>query len=640
MSTPLSIEQMRISGQLPSPKGVALAIMELARRDDVNLNDIVKVVRNDPSLAGRMLRAANAANQGHRPVVAIPEALHRLGMVAVRQLATNFSLADQDHEGPCQAFDYAAYWSHSLLMAVAMRELGRQTGIVDPEELFACGLLARIGCLAVATLYPEIFADLLRQHDGKTRLTDLERAALNTDHNELTAIILADYGIPASLAAPIAHHENPEDSGFAENSRSDTLCHLFYQARRMADLGIAPQTERHVILTKLMLLAGKSGLDRDNLGEMFDHIVAQWREWAEILQVPASPLPSFAAMAETPPATAEPDDVAQQLRVLLVEDDPSTLLMLETYLADILGHAVHTARDGKEALTRALEVSPQIVVTDWLMPVMDGIEFVRTLRATEWGQTMYVIMLTSVETEDEIVQAFEAGVDDYVTKPVNSRALRARMHAAMHYVTLLDNWGRNRAQLKQFAAELAISNRKLEHYALTDQLTALNNRRAGMNFLAQAWGSASRSGLPLAVMMIDIDHFKDINDSHGHEAGDQVLREIAACIKRSSRKDDFVCRIGGEEFLVICQNAELKSTFQAAERLRHIMRDLEIEVATCRVKITISIGVAVREASLPDEASLIRAADNALYAAKQAGRDRTCLSNGGKLRCTSGHPID
>jgi diguanylate cyclase (GGDEF)-like protein len=294
---------------------------------------------------------------------------------------------------------------------------------------------------------------------------------------------------------------------------------------------------------------------------------------------------------------------------------------------------VYSAANGQEALALALDVMPQIVITDWMMPVMDGLEFCRALRVTDWGQSMYVIMLTGMEADEEIVQAFEAGVDDYVTKPVNIRALRARMRAALHYVQLLQAWERDRAQLKQFAAELAITNRKLEHYALTDLLTELPNRRAGLEHLAQAWSAANRSGQGVAVMMVDIDHFKSVNDAHGHAVGDKVLAEVGRLIRATARKDDMVCRTGGEEFLVICQNTDLKSTLQAAERLRTQVRGASIHTGEVDLRITISIGVACKEAAMPDADSLVNAADRALYAAKNAGRDRTCLNTGGKLRC-------
>jgi diguanylate cyclase (GGDEF)-like protein len=315
---------------------------------------------------------------------------------------------------------------------------------------------------------------------------------------------------------------------------------------------------------------------------------------------------------------------------LLVEDEPTTRIMTEAALRNLLGCTVYTAENGQEALALALEVAPQIVICDWLMPVMDGLAFCRALRATDWGQSMYVIMLTGVETEDKIVEAFEAGVDDYINKPMNIRALNARMRAALHYVKLLEAWEHDRAQLKQFAAELAISNRRLEHAAMTDLLTGLPNRRAGMDALAKAWSAAQRTGQPVSALVIDVDHFKSVNDRHGHAVGDLVLREVAKAIQSAARKHDNVSRMGGEEFLLVCHEADTRTALLAAERLRGVAKGLALSVSGVAIQVTVSIGVASREADMLDADELVRRADKALYAAKNGGRDRVCFFAGGK----------
>lgn len=630
------IDHLRISGQLPSPKGVALAIMEISRRDDATLDEVARVVQSDPALASRLLRLANAAARaGGRPVASVNEAVLRLGMATVRQLAMGFSLVDQYRDGACAAFDYPGFWSHSLFMAVASQELGRMVRVGSPEELFACGLLAQIGRLALITAYPVDYAALLERQDSAVALVELERQHLGVDQHELTAVIMADCGIPNALAEPVGHHENPDASGFSEGSRPYQLAHLFFQARRMADLGLSPVSERYGSISELMRLGGQIGLDASALGEVFDRVVAQWHEWADLLKVPASDLPSFGSMAKAPLPRPEQEAKAARTRtrVLLVEDEPTARMMTEGVLSHLLGCTVHTAENGKEALTLALEVSPQIVITDWLMPVMDGIELCSALRATDWGQSMYVIMLTGEETDDKIIEAFEAGVDDYLIKPVNVRALTARMRAALHYVKLLEAWEGDRAQLKEFATELATSNRRLEHAAMTDLLTDLPNRRAGMEALTRFWSASMRTGQPVAALMIDVDFFKSINDRHGHAVGDRVLQEVARAIQAAARKDDSVSRLGGEEFLLVCHNADPKAALLAAERLRKMVKALKICIAGVDIQTTVSIGVANRASGMENEDDLLKAADKALYAAKNAGRDRVCLFANGKTHC-------
>lgn len=628
------LEHIPLNGELPSPKGVALAILELCRREDTTTAEIAHVAQTDPALTSRLIRQANSAALGAgRPVASVTEAILRLGMGTVRNLAMGFSLVDQYQEGPCEGFDYQAFWSHALLMALAAQKLGDMAQLGAGEELFACGLLAQVGRLALATVYPAAYGKLLTSTDDTLSLLEREREQLQTDHNELTAALLTEWGIPGVLVEPIYHHEHPDASGFSPGSRPYQLVNLLYLARRIADLGLAAGEEHCTLTAELLLLGGKIGLDAEELGATVDELVPRWREWGELLRVPTSALPPFARMSATHALRNDDRSSASALRILLVDDDPTTRCILETVLRDGLGHSVVCATTGSEALALAVESQPQIVITDWLMPGISGLELTRALRATEWGQTIYLIMLTSVEDEDEVIEAFEAGVDDFLTKPVNIRTLRARLRAAWHYVQLLEAWERDRAQLKQFAAELAISNRRLEHAAMTDLLTGLPNRRAGMSALTKAWAAADRFQQQLSVLVLDIDHFKQINDTHGHAVGDRVLTEVGHQIQRAARRDDSVCRLGGEEFLMICQNADLKSALLAADRLRRTIEAMAIEVEGATIRTTVSIGVASREPRMGDSDALVNAADRALYRAKQAGRNRSCIIMQDKLRC-------
>ncbi len=166
---------------------------------------------------------------------------------------------------------------------------------------------------------------------------------------------------------------------------------------------------------------------------------------------------------------------------------------------------------------------------------------------------------------------------------------------------------------------------------MTDLLTNLPNRRAGMNAMDQAWKASDRSGQPMAVLMIDIDHFKKVNDDHGHAVGDAILKEVAQAIQNSARKDESVCRLGGEEFLVICGNVALSQAFQVAERLRMAIKALTINVGQIALHLSVSVGVALKEPDMVNAAALVNAADLALYGAKNAGRDQARVLINGKL---------
>jgi len=633
------INQLKISALLPSPKGVALALLEACRREDANISQIAKLIQTDPALSGRLIQRANATNLATRSITSVLDAVSRVGLTVVKQLAMGFSLIDQYQKGPCKQFDYQEFWSHSLLMAIAMQELGKTTRISSPDELFACGLMARIGCLALATIYPDKYAELIGKLTPGTLLIELEQQSLQTDHNELTAAMLLNFGVPGIYVEAAYFHETPSESDFSEGSRPYQIVHLLYLAKQIADFGLAKESEQNNRISELILLGGKIGLDTEAFGTFIDQVMQEWQSWGKMLKLSGvEPPPPFHKMMNASAPRQENVNDSSSLRILLVEDDPTSLVLVEGLLSNILGHTVFTASNGQQALSLSMEVLPHVVITDWLMPVMSGLELTRSLRATEWGQNLYIIMLTSIEDEEEIITAFDAGVDDYVTKPINIRAFRARLRAAWHYRKLQESWERDREQLKRFAAELAVTNRKLKHYALTDVLTELPNRRAGMESLSEAWSIASRTDQLMAVMLIDIDHFKRINDNYGHAIGDKVLQEVASSIRNIARKGDTFCRMGGEEFLVVCHNGntDAKSAVLFAERLRQHVKEQKINIDDIQIQTSISIGVALKEAGMKSEDHLINAADKALYAAKNAGRNKVFLALENKLiNCNS-----
>jgi diguanylate cyclase (GGDEF)-like protein len=291
-----------------------------------------------------------------------------------------------------------------------------------------------------------------------------------------------------------------------------------------------------------------------------------------------------------------------------------------------------TAADGAQGLALAQSFMPQIIITDWRMPVMNGLELCQALRRSDWGQNMYVLMLTAADGDDDLVQAFEAGVDDYLTKPLNRKALGARLKAAWRYVHMRETWMRDNERLTRSAAELALSNRRFQLASLTDALTGLPNRRAGQSALAQAISAAQRYGVPLCVISIDIDHFKNINDNYGHVAGDEVLQLMGRTIQQAARKEDTVCRWGGEEFFIIAPNISLSEGAVAAERFRKFVENQTFTLEGALLSITISAGVACLDLESKGQDQLLIEADQALYAAKRGGRNRVAISELGEVR--------
>jgi len=620
------LEQLKLSGQLPTPRGVALAILELTQRENATLSEIARVVQTDPALSGRLIKLANAASHITRPVVSVQEAVVRQGMATVRHLALGFSLVDQFRDGTCQAFDYQGYWSHSLLMALSMQALGMRVHVASADELFVCGLLAQVGKLALATVYPDEYSKVLAtlHADPAQPAIEHERKHLEIDHVELGIVMMTDWGMPRVFTGPLAFYEDAAHPCYPHDSRSNSLMLMLRLSHRLADLGLANADVRPKLLKEWMTLAVELDIPAEAAGVFIDEVIHNWREWAELLRIPATVLPSFAEICH---GHHEGEDAAESdmpLRIVVADGNAVSRRNTMALLAEDSEHTVYPAENGNAALALAMEVLPHVIIAHVDLPLLDGLELCQALRATDEGRRMHILMTSDGNGEEQLNRAYESGADGYLPSTLSAKGLRIRLRAAQRLAQLQTDWEKDRAQLRQIAAELAVANRRLANAALTDQLTGLPNRRSAMDQLEQAWSAASRSGQALSVMVIDIDHFKHINDTYGHAAGDRVLREAASILRSSARREDSVCRIGGEEFLVICPNTDLKSTLQSAERLRASLSTKRMTLGQAEKTLTISIGVATREPGTTDIDALVSTADQALYAAKEAGRNQTC----------------
>lgn len=627
-------EEFKANGHLPSPKGVALQVIRLTQQDDVSSQQIAHVIKADPALSGRIIKAANVLMvYNNRPVVAVSDAVTVLGINMVRQLILGFSLVADTREGFCQRFDYPGFWAQSLLRAIAAQHLIRHKGIGSGEEIFILGLLGQVGRLALATIYPVEYAELLEQvADDGVDIAAREQAEFGFDHAQLTQAMLADWGMPRSFQEVALLHEHPEEARFAEGSRDWKLLNVMHIAAELAAVCMAPVQRRRKLVPHLMLMAARWGVETEMLVELGDNVIRGWAEWGGLLEIRGIEFPPFSELLRATqllPGTMEvpamTSGTAQffKLRILLVDDDRAILLLLKTMLTNA-GHEVETARNGVEALALVGKFNPQLIISDWMMPEMDGIAFCRKLRENPAWRSIYVFIVTAQESVDRLVEAFEAGVDDYLTKPINSKVLGARLRAGQRVVQLQEELAFDRQQLREFAEELASSNHRLQQLALTDVLTGLPNRRYAIDRLDQEWALSKRVQRPMSCMMVDIDRFKSINDTFGHKVGDEALKRVVNALRASSRKQDVVCRLGGEEFLVICPDTSLEQAWQQAERLRQQVELLKLNTAGKQIPMTVSIGVSTNadpEVLSPD--MLIQQADRRLYAAKSAGRNRT-----------------
>ncbi len=298
------------------------------------------------------------------------------------------------------------------------------------------------------------------------------------------------------------------------------------------------------------------------------------------------------------------------MKILIADDDPTIRTILQSALVR-LGYRVEIAVNGDLAWA-ALQApeAPALAILDWKMPGMTGVEICRRLRERKEAAYVYVVLLTGLDSLDDLVAGLEAGADDYMTKPFKPAELKARLRS-----------GRRILDLQR---ELLEAQAQLQILANHDSLTALWNRRVILEKLDQELARAQRETNFVGVVLVDIDHFKNVNDSLGHSAGDEVLRQVAKRLAEAVRPYDGVGRYGGEEFLIIVDSCNLYETFKLAERARQVICQEPILIsASAPVPITASFGVSATMAGgKPDAKALIVAADRALYRAKDLGRNR------------------
>jgi diguanylate cyclase (GGDEF)-like protein len=631
------LKELKASGHLPSPKGAALQVLLLCQRDDVSSQEVVYAIQADPALSARLIKLANspAAHQ-IRPVISVMDAVSVLGMNTVKQVVLGLSLVDSSRNVVCSKFDYQTFWSHSLLAGIVAQNLVslKNIGTVPPEEIFVLGLLSKIGSLALATAYPKDYAGILEQIEKNTgaNLSDLESAKFGFDHNLLSKEMLADWRMPEVFQTAALHYEEPAKANFAEGGRDWNMLQLLHIADYLASLCLAREPLRSKMVSRLIFKATRLGVETEVLTDLTNKAVQEWHEWSKLFNIRVVDLPSFEKLLEIAPLAPESSDAGElpsgintafKLRILLVDDDRAVLMIMKMLL-DKSGHTVALARNGVEALNMVADFKPQIIMTDWMMPEMDGIEFCKTLRRNPAWRNIYVFMLTSQESTDRLVEAFEAGANDYMTKPINSKVLGARLSGGQRVVQLQEELEHEREQLHKFSSELALSNQRLQQLALTDELTELPNRRFANEHLERQWALAQRNDSPLSCMMVDIDYFKLVNDTYGHKVGDDVLKQVAKALKLSVRKQDVVCRLGGEEFLVICPGVQTSEFYRYAERLREKVASLGFQdISGKNFRLTISIGAASKKPAVSTSEMLLQLADKRLYAAKESGRNRT-----------------
>ncbi len=300
--------------------------------------------------------------------------------------------------------------------------------------------------------------------------------------------------------------------------------------------------------------------------------------------------------------------------ILVADDEPSNRSLLQRRL-ERAGYSVVTARDGREAVDNARATLPDLILLDVMMPVMDGLEACRVIKADEATRDIPVIFLSARDETDVKVNGLSMGANDYISKPFNAEELLARVDVAMRIK-------REQDHLRSTVVEARADAETALESAMTDALTGLLNRYGLQRVMPREYAEAQRYGRPLSCLMIDLDNFKSINDTYGHPAGDIALQQIAEILIEAVRRSDTTCRYGGEEFLVLLPETNLDGAIALAEKIRETAASRTFGDSNARAfDLTLSAGAAML-AETESGNDMIARADIALYHAKAKGRNR------------------
>jgi two-component system, cell cycle response regulator len=295
--------------------------------------------------------------------------------------------------------------------------------------------------------------------------------------------------------------------------------------------------------------------------------------------------------------------------ILVVDDNPDNLEIISTRLR-YRGYEVVLAERGEEAIEKVHEADPDLILLDIMMPDMDGYEVARRIRGQKDIPYIPIIVVTARDSTEDKVMGLDAGADDYLTKPINFPELEARVRSML--------------RIKRLQDQLEEKNRELEQLSISDGLTGLYNHRHLHELLIDEYERSRRTEEPVSLVMFDLDRFKEVNDTHGHQAGDRVLVELADILRESAREIDKLGRYGGEEFMAILPDSDGEAGVTFAERVREMVEQQKFEIDREEpLRMTVSAGVATYPGPETDSARrLVYQADQALYSAKNSGRNR------------------
>ena len=503
------LERIRKADNLPSLPTVALQVLRMTQSDDFSVLDLARIVQQDPALTSKILRVVNSSLFGmSRRIASVQQAMVILGLRSVKVIVLSFSLVDVWRRERCEAFDYARYWRRSLTMAVLSRLLAERTDRALTEECMVSGLLADIGILASVHCASDLYLEAdLKYRNTREPLSTVERSVLGCSHEEMTAALLNQWGLPQNLSAAVLSHHSAIGAPVEEEGSNPSLTRLLRAASLLTDALLSEDPAGQVRSAKKQVMDG-IGMSLPDLDAALDEIEEHVRSTAELFDL----------------------EIEQSLGYQEIQ---------------------------MAALTRLAQLS--------------------------------------MAAELERVQA-----------------------------------AHREQEAQRKVKELHDQNRQLVEKASTDVLTGVANRAALDEHLQGACARASSAHEPLGLIILDLDRFKKLNDTFGHQTGDEALKMIGGLLRQAATDQRFPGRYGGEEFVLIVRGVSARELRALAEDLRLSIAKLRVPCKGRFVPITASLGAAHANPDDPGltPRELLKRADHCLYDAKNHGRNRVvCLDS-------------
>ncbi len=445
----IDFNQLKVSGTLPSPKGIALKVIQLCQDENLSLREMAQTIQGDPALAGRVIRIANYANPNRsRPIASVTtDTLILIGIHAVRQVVLGLSLVGNYRDGRCKLFDYERFWSHSVAVGSAAQVIASAIQVAAPAEMFNCGLMSGVGQLALATVRPEAYCEMLSSlpDDTPEALYEAQRHHFGLTQRDMTTFMLQDWGIPKLFIDALYYHEDPLASGYAENSRPLRITCTLQLASLMARACMNTNIDEELI-SRINTFGACLQLEPDQLEVMIEQTKVEWKDWCNMLDIHVTPGADKVAlpkMTETtpPPLQPLPDEsgAAQRrgtsLRVMIASNNELQSNMLKKAVAGG-GHEIIVVDKGQKALELVPQWHPHVLIADWLLPEIDGLSLCRMLRKMPAGEKLYCMIVTQFEDERRKIDAYESGADDLLRSPINPRLVITQLSVAQRHATL------------------------------------------------------------------------------------------------------------------------------------------------------------------------------------------------------------